>query len=50
LGSDRVVYGSDAPTIHPGPEMLRVRVAGLSAADEAAVLGGTMAKLLGLEQ
>lgn len=50
LGSDRVVYGSDAPYIHPGPEMLRVRVAGLSPADEAAVLGGTMAKLLGLDE
>ena len=48
IGSGRVVFGSDAPYIHPGPEMLRVRVAGLSPQDEAAVLGGTMAKLLGV--
>ena len=47
IGSSRVMYGSDAPVIHPLVEMERVKVAGLSEQDEAMVLGGTVEKLLG---
>ncbi len=46
IGSERVLFGSDAPVIHPLVEMQRVKVAGLSAKDEAMVLGGTAQKLL----
>ena len=50
VGADRVVLGSDHPfdmgDLRPAES---VRAAGLVAADEAAVLGGTAARLLGLE-
>jgi aminocarboxymuconate-semialdehyde decarboxylase len=50
VGADRVVLGSDHPfdmgDLRPAES---VRAAGLDAADEAAVLGGTAARLLGLE-
>jgi aminocarboxymuconate-semialdehyde decarboxylase len=49
VGADRVVLGSDHPfdmgDLRPADS---VRAAGLGAADEAAVLGGTAARLLGL--
>lgn len=50
VGADRVVLGSDHPfdmgDLRPADS---VRAAGLHAADEAAVLGGNAARLLGLE-
>ena len=54
IGSSRIVWGTDGP--HPCPdtatfardELARVRALGLAPADEQAVLGGTIARLLGL--
>ncbi|MCL4466740.1 MAG: amidohydrolase family protein [Chloroflexi bacterium] len=47
VGSGRVVWGSDAPSIHPRVELLRVKVAGLTAQQEADVLGNSILRLLG---
>lgn len=46
VGVDRVVFGSDAPMVHPGPEILRVRVAGLTAKEERMVLRENMLRLI----
>jgi uncharacterized protein len=48
-GGHRVVFGSDWPMAHPAAEIEAVRSWGLDAADEAAVLGGNLARLLGLD-
>lgn len=48
-GADRVVYGSDWPMTDPAAEIAAIRALGLDAADEAAVLGGNLARLLGLD-
>jgi len=47
IGSDRVVWGSDAPAIHPRVELVKLRVAGLTPAEEADVLGNTILRLVG---
>jgi predicted TIM-barrel fold metal-dependent hydrolase len=49
VGAGRVVFGSDGPGCHPALEVQKVRLAALDPADERAVLGGTAARLLGLE-
>ena len=46
IGADRLIFGSDAPVVHPLPEFQRVRVAGFSRADEAKIFGANLAKLL----
>jgi uncharacterized protein len=48
VGADRVLFGSDGPGCNPALEVEKVRLAGLAPPDEAAVLGGTAATLLGL--
>lgn len=45
VGHDRVVWGSDAPGLDAASELLRVRRSGLSADEEAAVLGRTILRL-----
>jgi predicted TIM-barrel fold metal-dependent hydrolase len=47
-GADRVVFGSDWPMTDPAAEIAAVRALGLSAEDEAAVLGDNLARLVGL--
>ncbi|MET0741119.1 MAG: amidohydrolase family protein [Candidatus Nanopelagicales bacterium] len=47
-GADRVVFGSDWPMTDPAAEIAGVRALGLAPDDEAAVLGGNLARLLGL--
>jgi predicted TIM-barrel fold metal-dependent hydrolase len=47
-GTDRVVFGSDWPMADPAAEIAAVRALGLTAAAEQAVLGGTLAGILGL--
>jgi hypothetical protein len=47
-GADRVVYGSDWPMTDPAAEIAAVRALGLAQEDEAAVLGGNLARLLDL--
>jgi len=46
LGADRVIYGSDYPTGHPGAMLQIVQAAKLKPEEEAFVLGGTLAKIL----
>lgn len=47
-GAERVIFGSDWPMADPGEELAAIRAIGLDAADEAAVLGGNLARLLDL--
>jgi predicted TIM-barrel fold metal-dependent hydrolase len=47
-GADRVVFGSDWPMSEPAAEIAAIRALGLPPAAEKAVLGGTLAALLGL--
>ncbi|MFF5989454.1 amidohydrolase family protein [Prauserella flavalba] len=49
-GADRVVYGSDWPMTDPATEITAVRSLGLTAEEEAGVLGGNLARLLGIEE
>lgn len=47
-GPDRVVFASDWPMADPGAEIEVIRGLGLSDADTEAILGGNLARLLGL--
>jgi len=47
-GADRVVYGSDWPMADPVAEIAGIKALGLNPEDEAKVLGGNMARMLGL--
>lgn len=49
IGSERVVWGTDAPAIHPRVELVKLRVAELTTAEEANVLGKTILRLVGAE-
>jgi len=48
IGSERILYGSDAPSIHPLPELARIKVSGLMGKDLENVLNGTAARILKL--
>jgi len=48
LGADRVIYGSDYPTGHPGAMMEVVKAAKLDGESESMVLGGSLARILKL--
>lgn len=45
-GAGKLVFGSDGPWLHPGLELHKLRLLGLPAAQERAVLGGNLARLL----
>jgi uncharacterized protein len=45
-GAHKVLFGSDGPWLHPGLELHKIRLLGLSASQEALVLGGNIARLL----
>lgn len=47
-GAGRVLFGSDWPMADQGAEVAAIRAVGLDPEDEAAVLGGNAAELLGL--
>lgn len=49
-GADRVVFGSDWPMAEPAAEIAAVRSLGLDAGAEQAILGGNLARLLGLDR
>jgi uncharacterized protein len=46
-GADKIVFGSDGPQLHPGVELHKVRVLGLSPAGWRKVTGGNIRRLLG---
>lgn len=48
-GVDRVVFGSDWPMADPAAEIAAIRALGLTSAEEDAILGGNLARLLGLD-
>ena len=50
LGSERVLFGSDGPTLHPKLTMLKVKLAGLSEDDEKNVMGESILRLLKLQK
>ena len=45
-GARKVLFGSDGPWLHPGVELAKVRLLGLSAVDEARVTGKNVLTLL----
>ncbi|MEU7693794.1 amidohydrolase family protein [Microbispora hainanensis] len=47
-GADRMVFGSDWPMADPAAEIAAVRALGLTRQEEDAILGGTLARLLGI--
>jgi uncharacterized protein len=47
-GASRFVFGSDWPMADPGREIATIRSLGLTGAEQDAVLGGTLARLLGI--
>jgi len=46
-GAHKVLFGSDGPWLHPGLELHKIRLLGLSSADEALVTGGNFLRLIG---
>lgn len=44
-GPGKVLYGTDGPWLHPGLELTKIRLLGLSPADEDLVLGGNFRRL-----
>jgi predicted TIM-barrel fold metal-dependent hydrolase len=49
-GPERVIYASDWPMADPATELAAVRALGVSEDDTAAVLGGNLARLLGIAE
>ena len=47
-GADRVVFGSDWPMTDPGAEIAAIRDLGLTEEEEQGILGGNLARILGL--
>lgn len=48
-GPDRMIFGSDWPMVDPAAEIEAIRRLELHPDDEAAILGGNLARILGLE-
>lgn len=46
-GPHKVLFGTDGPWLHPGVELEKIRLLGLPARDEALILGGNLARLIG---
>jgi predicted TIM-barrel fold metal-dependent hydrolase len=47
-GADRVVFGSDWPMADPGAEIAAIRALGLTTDEENAILGGNLARIVGI--
>jgi len=45
-GASKILFGSDGPWLHPGVELEKVRLLGLSAADAQLVLSGNFLRLI----
>ena len=48
-GPAKLVFGTDGPWLHPALELAKIRLLGLSAANEAMILGGNLRRLLGAD-
>ena len=48
-GPGKLMFGSDGPWLHPGLELHKIRLLGLSSAGEKAILGGNAARIIGLD-
>jgi uncharacterized protein len=46
-GPGKLLFGSDGPLLHPALELQKIRLLGLPDQDEALILGGNIARLLG---
>jgi predicted TIM-barrel fold metal-dependent hydrolase len=44
--AEKLLFGSDGPWLHPAAELAKVRLLGLTPADEALVLGGNLLRLI----
>ena len=49
-GPYKLLFGSDGPWLHPGVELQKIKLLGLSAAAEQQVLGGNLLRLLGADR
>src|SRR5260221_5011575 len=49
-GPHKVLFGSDGPFLHPGLELFKVRLLGLSPPDQALIEGGNTLQMLGIAQ
>ncbi|HLH03135.1 MAG TPA: amidohydrolase family protein [Bryobacteraceae bacterium] len=49
-GPRKVLFGSDGPYLHPGVEIHKIRLLGLSPENEALVLGGNILRLIGRDR
>lgn len=47
-GPQKVIFGSDGPWLHPGVELAKVRLLGLSPADEELIVGENVLRLMGM--
>jgi len=47
-GAHKIIYGSDGPWLHPGVEIEKVRLLGLSGPEQMLILGGNAVRLLSL--
>jgi uncharacterized protein len=47
-GADKIVFGSDWPMADPGAEIAAIRRLGLNPDEENAILGGNLARILGI--
>jgi predicted TIM-barrel fold metal-dependent hydrolase len=45
-GARKIIYGSDGPWLHPGVEIEKVRLLGLSEPEQMLILGGNAVRLL----
>jgi uncharacterized protein len=45
-GARKLLFGSDGPWLHPGLELHKIKLLGLSPANERAILGGNAMRLL----
>jgi predicted TIM-barrel fold metal-dependent hydrolase len=49
-GPAKILFGSDGPFLHPGLELYKIKLLRLPAASEALIIGGNIARLLGLSR
>jgi len=45
-GASKLIFGSDGPWLHPGLELQKIKLLGLSSKEESLVLGGNICRLI----